>query len=141
MKNQKREIVLPTHNIGDTVKVFLNPINFTIPEGEAVLLKYFSTLGQLEYWKVRFIKDGFITSRYIKIKKINILKKLLNIYEIELTRSLNEQELAKTDVESTPTESETEVNFLLERIEKKLITTQKRIEDLREFVSEIKVYM
>jgi len=53
---------------GETVIVYTDPLTQSKPEGSAKLLKKEFVNGKLEYWKVRFISDGFICRRNIKSK-------------------------------------------------------------------------
>jgi hypothetical protein len=69
------------------------------------------------------------------------MKTLLRIYKRKLEGALNDLVLAKADVELTPAESEEEAEFLFARAEKRLIAAQKRVEDLREFISDVELYM
>ena len=55
---------------GDIVKIYEDPITETRLEGKAKLILFIQNLHvNVEYWKVKFISDGFITTRSIKIKE------------------------------------------------------------------------
>ena len=51
------------------VKVYSDPISCEKLEGQAKLLKFIRAEEKLEYWTVRFIKDGFKTDRLINVDK------------------------------------------------------------------------
>jgi len=58
---------------GDIVMVYQDSVTEQKPEGKAELLKLLSLDGQLdensilETWKVKFIDDGMVTTRSIKV--------------------------------------------------------------------------
>lgn len=54
--------------IKDIVMVYEDPLTKKKPEGKATLLKCLKSKGwqdQLEYWKVKFLSDGFETGRMV----------------------------------------------------------------------------
>jgi len=54
---------------GDIVQVYEQPLTQTKPEGEAKLVSFIQKLNtRVELWRVKFIEDGQIVSRAIKIK-------------------------------------------------------------------------
>ncbi len=59
-----------TYRPGETVKVYIDPVSQTKPEGEAELVEHLDTVGHLERWSVRFPKLGNRTfPRYIKSRE------------------------------------------------------------------------
>lgn len=57
----------PDPAAGNTVTIFEDPITRKVPEGRAVLVKKIWGIedGKREYWRVRFVSDGFICDRFI----------------------------------------------------------------------------
>ena len=56
---------------GDTIIIYEDPLTQKIEEGKARLLSKIKSglnTGDMEYWKVKFLSDGFITDRRIKIR-------------------------------------------------------------------------
>jgi len=54
---------------GDIIQVYEQPLTQTKPEGEAKLVSFIQKLNTgVELWRVKFIEDGQIVSRAIKIK-------------------------------------------------------------------------
>lgn len=51
---------------GDTVMIYHDPITKKKPEGKATLRSKVSEDISSEYWKVRFVADGFFTNRWIE---------------------------------------------------------------------------
>jgi hypothetical protein len=51
---------------GEIVTLYTDPREQTLPEEEAELLKKLGTWRGLEYWRVRLLRDGFISARLIK---------------------------------------------------------------------------
>jgi len=56
---------------GDKVKIYTDPLTEERVEGEAELLKDLNlgAEGALEFWRVRFLDDGFEASRLVKRKE------------------------------------------------------------------------
>jgi len=52
---------------GDVVMIYWDPITEQKPEGKAKLLKLLDSAGGVQYWKVKFLADGMVTERTIKI--------------------------------------------------------------------------
>lgn len=56
---------------GDIVSIYERPLSETKYEGEAKLISFIQVLNEhlrLELWRVKFIGDGMIVNRAIKIK-------------------------------------------------------------------------
>ena len=53
---------------GDIVKIYEQPLTETKYEGEAKLVSFIKRGNIIELWRVKFICDGQIVSRAIKIK-------------------------------------------------------------------------
>jgi len=53
---------------GDIVMVYEDPITQEKPEGEAELVQCLVGYGILEYWEVKFLATGEVTTRNIKVK-------------------------------------------------------------------------
>ena len=55
---------------GDKVMIYIDPIQETVPEGEATLIKRLlrSNSQGCEYWRVKFLYDNMsmVTGRYIR---------------------------------------------------------------------------
>ena len=62
---------------GDVVKVYEQPLSETKFEGEAKLISFIKRGDIIELWRVKFICDGQVVTRAIKIKEKNALEKLL----------------------------------------------------------------
>ena len=54
---------------GDIVMIYIDPVTETKEEGQAKLLKCPRTSRTIDYWKVKFLTDGFVTHRFIKKKE------------------------------------------------------------------------
>jgi len=56
------------NNVMDIRMIYLDPITEKEKEGKAKLLKcIISRKGEItEYWKVKFLSDGFVAERWIK---------------------------------------------------------------------------
>jgi hypothetical protein len=52
---------------GDIVMVYEDPITEQKPEGKAKLLAFVNNFGELENWEVKFLDDGTVTTRAIKV--------------------------------------------------------------------------
>lgn len=54
---------------GQTVMIYEEPLTETKPEGKAKLIKLVSkeNIGGTETWEVKFLSDGFKTTRKIKV--------------------------------------------------------------------------
>lgn len=50
---------------GQIIMIYQDPITQQKPEGEAKLLKLEKDDPDQQYWKVRFLSDGFVTFRWI----------------------------------------------------------------------------
>lgn len=53
---------------GDIVMVYEDPITEQKPESKVKLLKLITSDGYLEHWEVKFLDDGMVTQRNIKVK-------------------------------------------------------------------------
>ena len=52
---------------GQVVTIYVDPITMKSPEGKARLKKFISMIDSgVELWDVRFVEDGYETSRIIK---------------------------------------------------------------------------
>ena len=69
------------------------------------------------------------------------VKTLLTLYERKLSLTQSQIENAQAETESVPAESEEEADYLFERAEKILLKLRQKEEDLKEFISELKIYM
>ena len=55
---------------GDIVEIYEQPLTETKSEGEAKVISFIRQLHvEVEFWRVKFISDGAIVSRAIKVKK------------------------------------------------------------------------
>jgi len=55
---------------GDIVMIYEDPITEQKPEGKAKLLKLIlGSTYELETWQVKFLNDGVVTARHIKVKR------------------------------------------------------------------------
>jgi hypothetical protein len=50
---------------GDIVTIYEDPITQEKPEGEAQLIVKENVSDELQYWKVKFLDDGFVCERWI----------------------------------------------------------------------------
>ena len=54
---------------GDVVSIYEQPLTETKYEGEARLISFIKRGNIIELWRVKFIDDGQVVSRAIKIKE------------------------------------------------------------------------
>jgi hypothetical protein len=66
------------------------------------------------------------------------MKSLLKLYEKKLEIAINHLEIAKSNSESFPAESEEEAKFFFEKADKQIKISEKRVDDIKEFISDIK---
>lgn len=52
--------------LGDTITIYNDPITKKQPEGEAKLLRLISEEKNQDFWKVKFLSDGHITTRWVE---------------------------------------------------------------------------
>jgi len=52
--------------IGDIVWIYEDPVVKSKPEGQAKLLRKIDEGHSQDYWKVKFLLDGFVTSRWVE---------------------------------------------------------------------------
>jgi hypothetical protein len=60
-----------TYRPGETVKVYIDPVSQTKPEGEAKLVEHLDNVRKLERWSVRFndASQNKTFPRYIKARE------------------------------------------------------------------------
>ena len=55
---------------GDIVEIYEQPLTETKPEGKAKFISFLGVLaGGVEHWRVKFLSDGMVVYRFIKVKK------------------------------------------------------------------------
>ena len=69
------------------------------------------------------------------------MKSLLKLYEMKLENAIRHLEIAKSNSELFPAESEEEANYFFEKSDKQIKIAQKRVDDIKEFISDIKSKM